>query len=294
MSTSTNADSQSTKPAPIFVPAIGKIIELGTLDSFMWATLQGWGTLEPMHGIARGLQPLVEEADPEKQAKELAERLKREEDNLKIIKFASDQAEKNYPYLFALIAVRLWAMAEAAARDIVVEAVKKPSGPPDRSKLGKLKGPIGSMLGADADTQAELVADVLWLAPEGRFRGVGRFDAVLELVGLGGSPPSPIDEVLIELAEVRHCVVHRGGSMDRRFLEACPWVAAKVGAGVPTSAQRFWFYRNAVYWYVLDLVRRWSRWQRIPDLVNLADSMDNVVLGEMKPAWATDKRIQLT
>jgi hypothetical protein len=54
---------------------------------------------------------------------------------------------------------------------------------------------------------------------------------------------------------------------------------------------RYWFYRNATYWYILELVRRWARWQKIPQLVQLADQMDKVVVGEMTPAWARDKRI---
>jgi len=279
------------KPASVFVPALGKIVELRTLDRFMWATLSGWGTLGGLKGFKEVIQPPVGEGDAKSQADRLAERLKQEGEDLKIVTFTKDQAEKDYPYLFALVSVRLWAMAEAAARDVVVEAVKKPSGPPDRSKLVKLKGPIGQLMGADLDTQADLVADTLWQSAEGRFRGVGRFDAVLELIGLGGSAPSPIDEVLTELSEIRHCVVHRGGLIDRRFLEACPWITMKVGSVLPTSLKRYWFHRNAIYWYVLDLVRRWARWQNVPDLVKVADQMDSVVLGEMRPAWSNDKRL---
>jgi len=286
-------DTTPAKPTSVFIPAFGKIIELRTLDRFMWATLQGWGTLKPLRGLTQGIQSPIEQGDPQKQGEELAKRLKEEEEDLKIIKFADEQAEKDYPYLFALVSVRLWAMAEAAAREVVVGAIKKPSGPPDRSKLAKLKGPVGPLLGADAETQADLVADLLWQAPEGRFRGIGRFDAVLELIGLGGAAPSPIDEVLVELSEIRHCVVHRGGLVDRRFLDACPWITMKTRGILPTSAKRFWFHRNAVYWYILDLVRRWSRWQNIPDLVKVADQMDSVVLGEMRSAWGSEKRIQL-
>lgn len=257
----------------------------------MWATLSGWGTLRGLKGFKEVIQPPVGEGDAKSQADSLAERLKQEEEDLKILTFTNDQADKDYPYLFALVSVRLWAMAEAAARDVVVEALKKQSGPPDRSKLVKLKGPLGQLMGTDLDAQADLVADALWQSAEGRFRGVGRFDAVLELIGLGGSAPSPIDEVLIELSEIRHCVVHRGGLIDRRFLEACPWITMNLGSVLPASLKRYWFHRNAIYWYVLDLVRRWARWQNVPDLVKVADQMDSVVLGEMRPAWAKDKRL---
>lgn len=275
----------------IFLPAFGKIIELTTLDSFIWATLSGWGVFAGFKRSQGTVQAPIKEADPGSQATALAERFKKEEEDLKLIKFTDEQAEKDYPYLFALVSVRLWAMAEAAARDVAVEAVKKPTGPPERSKLQRLKGPIGQFIGADVDTQADLLADALWQAPEGRFRGIERFDAVLELIGLGGSAPSPVNEILIELSELRHCVVHRGGLVDRRFLEACPWIGLKVGSVLPASLKRYWFHRNATYWYVLDLVRRWARWQNILDLVRVADQMDDVVLNELRPTWSADKRI---
>lgn len=280
-----------SKPEPVFLPAFGKIVELGQLDSFIWATLRGWGALTGIKRFAKAVQPPIQEVDPQSQAKNLAQQLKQEEEDLKLIKFTDDEAEKDYPYLFALVSVRLWAMAEAAAREAVVEALRKPSGPPDRSKLRRLKGPIGQFVGADADTQADLLADVLWHSPEGRYRGIERFDAVLELIGLGGSAPSTINEILTELSELRHCVVHRGGLIDRRFLEACPWIGLKAGSLLPTSLKRYWFYRNATYWYVLELVRRWARWQKIRALVQVADQMDAVVLDELKPAWAAEKRI---
>ncbi len=278
-------------PDSLVLPACGKIIELQTLDRFIWATLHGWGVLKELDGFTDVVQPPGKAEDPGSQAKGLKERLKQEEGGLRLTSFTDDQAKKDYPYLFALVSVRLWAMAEAAARETLVEAIKKPSGPPERSKLGKVRGPIGQIVGADPNTQMDLVADALWQSPEGRFRGIERFDAVLELIGLGGSPPSPVNDILLELSEIRHCVVHRGGLMDRRFLEACPWIQMNPGSLLPTSLKRYWFHRTATYWYILDLVRRWARWQSMPDIGQVVDQMDAVVLGELKPEWAADKRL---
>lgn len=280
-----------TKPQSIFLPAFGKILELTTLDSFVWATLWGWGVFKDFTPTKDTVQLLNEQIDAASQAEQLEARLTQEEERLDHVKFTDEQEKTDFPYLAALVSVRLWAMAEAAAREVIVEALKKPTGPPDRSKLLKLKGPIGQFVGVDFETQAELLADALWQSPEGRFRGVERFDAVLQIIGLGGSVPSPISEILIELSEVRHCVVHRGGLIDRRFLESCPWITLKVGTLLPTSMKRYWFHRNATYWYILDLVRRWARWQNIPQLVQLADKMDSVVLQEMTTRWQNDKRI---
>lgn len=282
-----------TAPASIFLPAFGKIIELGTLDNFMWATLKGWGSLVNVKHAREVFRNITEGADPAVEARELERRLKEEEDDLKLIHFTDEQAKEDYPYLMNLVCVRLWAIAEAGIREVVISALKEPNGPPDRSKLDKLKGPIAQFMGADADTQAELLADLIWQAPEGRFRGVQRFEAVLELLGLGGAVPAEVSEVLTELSEVRHCVVHRGGFLDRRFLHGCPWVQIPVGSRLPVSLQRYWFYRTAVYWYALELVRRWGRWKGVAGIVAMADGLDSVVLGELTPAWGSEKRLQL-
>lgn len=275
-------------PNSVFLPAFGKILELRTLDAFVWTTVGGWG-------VFKGFNPPVDvpnpNAEPESQAKKLKAALVQQEENLELLRFTEEQEKRDFPYLTALVSVRLWAMAEAAAREVVVEALKAPGGPADRSKLLKLKGPVGHFLGASQEAQIDLLADSIWQAPEGRFQGVERFDAVLRYIGLGGSVPSPLSEILLELSEVRHCIVHRGGVTDRRFLSACPWIALEPGALLPTSMRRYWFHRNAVYWYVLELVRRWARWQNLPPFVRMADEMDAVVLDEMTPRWAEDKRI---
>jgi hypothetical protein len=279
------ADSPS-----VFMPAFGKVIELGQLDDFVWATLHGWGSL-PARKLIRKIVPLKsDETDPEGAAKRLAEGLKEDEEHLRLLKFTGDQADKDYPYLFSLVAVRLWAMVEAAARELVVEGIKQPVPLPKPAALAKLKGPIAPFIGADASLQTELAADALWHSVEGQFSGVERFDAVLDRLGFSGVPHATVHEILTELSEVRHCVVHRDGFADRRLLAACPWLGMNVGERLPATIERYWFYRTATYAYVMDLLRRWSRWRKIPQFVEIADQMEAAVLSELTPGWTEAKR----
>lgn len=272
------------------MPAFGKIEELGQLDDFVWATLHGWGGL-PARRIVRSLLSVkADESDPAAAAQRLADELKADEEQARLVKFTDEQAENDYPYLFSLVAVRLWAMVEAAARELVVEGVKQPIPLPRSTALAKLKGPIAPFIGADAGLQAELVADALWHSVEGQFVGSERYDAVLDRLGFSVETHATIREILVELSEVRHCVVHRDAFADRRLLAACPWLRLSVGARLPATTQRYWFYRTAVYGYVMDLVRRWARWRRVPQILDLANSMETTVLAELEPAWKEAKR----
>jgi hypothetical protein len=237
----------------VFLPAAGKIVELGDLDNFVWATVGGWANLPIVNEFRSTLTTFAPKAE-ERDSEALAARLREEEGDLKLNKFAEAEASKDYPYLFSLVAVRLWAMTEAAVREVLVEASKTPLQMPDQSAIAKLKGPVAPFIGAPLDVQAELLADVLWQSVEGSFIGIEWFEAALGRVGLKGSPPTPVREILRELSEVRHCVVHRGGRADRRLLASCPWLAIQLGASLPSTLGRFWLYRTATYWYMVDLV----------------------------------------
>lgn len=275
----------------IFIPAFGKVEELRHLDDFVWATLRGWGAL-PAQKIIRKMSRFDHpEADPEGKARQLAIDLKSQEEDLRLLKFTDDQAIEDYPYLFSLVAVRLWAMVEAAARELVVEAVKQPIPLPNPNALVKLKGPIAPFVGADSTVQADLIADALWGSVEGHFLGVDRFDAVLERLGFSGTLNTTVREILTELSEVRHCVVHRDGFVDRRMLTNCPWLSIQVGSRLPATTERYWFYRTAAYSYIMDLLRRWAQWRKVKQIRELADAMDTSVLAELAPAWKREKRL---
>jgi hypothetical protein len=270
----------------ITLPAFGKIIELRKLDDFIWATLHGWGAL-PARKVLNTLRSL--KADSSTEGAELTEDLKEEEEYFRLTNFTSDQSKNDYPYLFSLVSVRLWAMVEAAAREFVEEVVKHRGRIPKPEALAKLKGPIAPFIGADSEVQAELLADVVWRSVEGEYVGVNRFEAVLEKLGFPSRLHGVLREIFTELAEVRHCVVHRNALVDRRLLQHCPWLQLSVGAPLPATVQRYWFYRTAAYCYIIDLVRRWSEWFPAPQLVKMANDVEAPVLEELIRAWATDK-----
>ena len=86
--------------------------------------------------------------------------------------------------------------------------------------------------------------------------GVGRFESLLELIGLGGPVPEQIKRTMFELSQVRNLLVHQRGIVDRRFLEHCPWFTLSLGDSVIINHQQFAIYEQAVFAYTSELVQR--------------------------------------
>jgi hypothetical protein len=172
----------------------------------------------------------------------------------KISEFASAQKANGAPYLFSLCAVRLWALMEALVDELIVEAMRQPQLCCDQSLIGKLKGPLVEFLAASKDEQAEFLAETLKQSVDAALKvGIGRFEAVLSPVGLGGQVDDAVRKALFELGQVRNIIVHKSGKADRRLVEACPWLGVARGAEVHVSATMFRRYLMATYWYLVEI-----------------------------------------
>lgn len=62
--------------------------------------------------------------------------------------------------------------------------------------------------------------------------GIGRFESLLEAVGLGGAYPSQLGRNIYEMQQVRNVFAHRRGISDQRFVNACPQLGYSVGQAV--------------------------------------------------------------
>ena len=167
--------------------------------------------------------------------------------------FAELQQSNGNPYLYGLSSIRLWTLLEALIDELVVEAMKDPA-LCDKASLSKLKGSLIEFKSASPDEQAEFLADTLKQAVDAPLKlGIGRFEAILVPVRLGGSVDENVKLTLFELSQVRNCVVHKSGIADRRLIEACPWLNAERGKELRVTDAMFHRYMMAVYWYLFEL-----------------------------------------
>jgi hypothetical protein len=172
----------------------------------------------------------------------------------KVADFASSQRANGDPYLFSLCAVRLWALMEALVDELVVEAMHSPQEACDHALLGKLKGPLVEFLSAPKEEQAEFLAETLKQSVDAPLKlGIGRFEAMLEPVGLGGKVNDDVRKALFELSQIRNNIVHKSGKADRRLVEACPWLRFARNTPVHVTMEMFKRYLIAAYWYIVEI-----------------------------------------
>ena len=174
--------------------------------------------------------------------------------------FARAEAERGFPYLFSLAAIKIWTLLECLVDDIVLECLKDLPRCTNIDLIRSLKGPLVEFINAAPDDQAEYLANELKLAVRANLSpGVGRFENVLNPVGMGGPVDDGVRRVLLEIGEVRNIFVHRNGIADRRFVNACPWLKVKLGEPVNLSHEDFHLYHIAATSYVIELDLRFGR-----------------------------------
>lgn len=171
--------------------------------------------------------------------------------------FARDEREKGYPYLNSLAVIRIWSILESAIDDAVGQRLLRPQTyKADRVK--KLKVPLAEYVAiADDDLRAEYLVDLLKRELGASFQpGVGRFEGMLDAVGLGGSVDDDVKFWLLELSQIRHALVHRNGVADTKLLEHCPSLPYSRGAKIIVNMADINAYETAAMSYVATVVRR--------------------------------------
>lgn len=173
---------------------------------------------------------------------------------IRTAQFAEAQRANGSPYLFSLCSVRLWALMEALADELVVESLQKPQECPDQAILAKLKGPLIEFRSAPPDEQAEFLSETLKQTVDASLKlGVGRFEVLLAPLGFSGEVHDTIRKILYELSQIRNIIVHKSGKADRRIIDACPWLNLNRGETIHVTAEMFGRYLMAAYWYVVEI-----------------------------------------
>jgi len=174
-----------------------------------------------------------------------------------IAEFGKKQKDKGFPQLYSLLIVKLWTILESMVDELTVAALLDPkekrSAAP-HAALMKIKGPLIEFRRASPEEQAEFMADSLKQALDVALKpGVGRFEALLDPIGLGGSVSPEIRRVFVEFSHFRNSIVHKSGKADRRLLESCPWVKVSRGDNLPIDSTAFGRYLMCTYWYLLEI-----------------------------------------
>jgi hypothetical protein len=173
--------------------------------------------------------------------------------------FAKEERTAAFPYVFSLAVIKLWSILETWSDDLLVAELRSPEKCRDQRLLMSLEGPLLDFAKAGQDEQAELLATELKLAVKAPLKlGVSRFEALFEPLGLDGPVPDVVRKTIFELSQARNVIVHRGAIADKRFVEACPWLALGIGQPLLLGPTHFHCYALGARWYVVELDRRFT------------------------------------
>lgn len=205
----------------------------------------------------------------------------------KLKDFATREIEKGHPYLFSLVCVKSCSILEAAVDSLVVDLFKSYKHEEQSQKLLGMKGPLLPFLNASEDERAAVLRETLMQNIGADLKvGIGRFEAPLSELGLGGFVASNVRITLLELTEMRNVIVHRAGKVDSRLKERCAWLAFKIDDPLFLGIADYYRYTLAAQWYLMELDLRWKERlgeERNKELVELQKKLEKF-LDDNKPS----------
>lgn len=177
-------------------------------------------------------------------------------------KRAQDEVSKGFPLLHAHSLLGLWSALEALMEDVAVAWFTDKPETLQRPDFSKIRVPIVEFRSLSIEDQMSYLISEMQRDLKSDLRlGVGRFERLLDAIGMGGSTPKEVGKAIYEAQQVRNVIAHRGGIADKKLVEACPWLSLTSGQAVTVSHKRFMYYLKATHIYVLGLVNRFRTFE---------------------------------
>ena len=202
--------------------------------------------------------------------------------------YATSQLHTDMPYLYSIATVRLVTILESMVSDACVEILTSRPDLRQRDSIRRLQGPIVEFAAASPGAQAEYIVEALAEGTKAKLKtGLGRFEAILDAVGLGGGAHDQVRKIIYELLEVRNVLVHRNGRADTRFIANCAWLNATAGSVVHVTHQMFLVYLATMHWYAVELFCRWSLLQGVNEhMLDASREYQEILIGRLRTSHA--------
>jgi len=170
---------------------------------------------------------------------------------------AEKESSLGFPTLHAHVVVSLWSIAENTVEDFMVEWVKYDPKFLERENIPRAKISIAELMVLDEDERIRyLVDEIQRQLGCANARGIEKFERLLSLCGLGEGVEDSLRKDLMELCEMRNVIVHRGSTVDRKLLRACPWIELEPGKLIAVDAESCRRYIRAFDSYMGNAMRR--------------------------------------
>jgi len=169
---------------------------------------------------------------------------------------AKREREGGFQLLIRHAVVAIWSALDASVPRFVAAYIQAF---PDLLKgeaFTKVRLPAAALLASsETDVCGEIVLELERNSNATLKRGVGRFECLLDAVGLSRVIDDQQRRDLLELSQVRNLIVHKFGVVDARFATACPWLGLAIGDKLILSFDHYRRYHAAACLYVADIVK---------------------------------------
>lgn len=204
-----------------------------------------------------------------------------EHDNSSVGRLASTAASEianDFPLLHAHSLVGLWGAFEACIDGICESWLAHVSPEQVGERLGRLKVPLGEFLLLPVDDRWHWVVDQLKKEKGSELKkGIGQFESVLDVLGLGGPVNEHVRKTLYVAKSFRNVIAHKGGRADARLLEDCAELPFKPGESIKLSGSQLMAAYTAMVLYAETVQERARHAARLP------------AMGIHLPPWITSE-----
>lgn len=201
----------------------------------------GLNELTALPRIATALREPSEAIEQAKQQAELAQR----------------EIDREFSSLVGQSITVLWGALEALIKDFLVRWLELLPVLWERTAISSLKIRIGDYEALCAEDRRRYVIGEIERNVAAKLKvGVGRFEAVLSELDLGGGVDDSIRRDLLELSAMRNALVHNGGHVDARFKAICPWIECELGHLLQPTRADYRRFSGAVLRYAALVVER--------------------------------------
>lgn len=224
------------------------------IDTVLRLSIKGWIQLARSGPLVEALGNLDRLTNAQFDAHLSAERVQTARSDEQ---YASAEKDRGFPLLHHSATVALWGALEAAVEDLALEYLEHDRSALDRPPLASIKIPLVEFSKLSNSERLGFLLAEFTRRSSSEFRpGIGRFEPILELVGLSGGFDSALKRDLLELQQVRNVLVHRAGVADARIVKQCPWLGLNAGSRITVLHDQYARYFGATLIYLFELIVR--------------------------------------
>jgi hypothetical protein len=154
--------------------------------------------------------------------------------------------------------VDLWAILEAVVRNVAVTWLESHEETLTIAAVQRVKITLAEYEAMnDRQERVRYLVGELDRATRASYKGgIGRFEPLLSILGLGGEVEADVRQDLYELHQVRNVIVHSASIADPRFVKNCPWIDTSPGEKLIVSREDVMRYHLSGASYLLVLLDR--------------------------------------